>query len=98
MKLNCKEVGTREKSDYIKHELLGAAEMGRQVTSLTTWVQCPGLSRRREPTPESCARISVHIETSNGFLKRLSEHRKYSQELINVIIRKCNTLKHVWHL
>lgn len=34
MKLNCKEVGTRDKSDYIKHELLGAAEMGRQVTSL----------------------------------------------------------------
>lgn len=33
MKLNCK-VGTRDESDYIKHDLLGAAEMGRQVTSL----------------------------------------------------------------
>lgn len=34
MKLNCKEVGTRDKSDYIKHELLGDAEIGRQVRSL----------------------------------------------------------------
>lgn len=82
MKLNCKEVGTRDKLDYIKHKLLGAAEMGHQVTRLTTWVQCPGLSRRREPTPESCAQTPVHIGIGKGFLKRLSEHRKYSQELI----------------
>lgn len=27
MKLNCEDVGTKDKPDYIKHKLLGAAEM-----------------------------------------------------------------------
>lgn len=36
MKLNCKDVGTKDKSIYSKHKLLGAVEIGDQETSLTT--------------------------------------------------------------